>query len=178
MSRTGWHRRIPSLSKRVYTHRVQVRHLVLVLPLGIVLATGCSRSSPAAPSPAAPSNVVNAMQGNWRSIDTASTGSCSNTTFSVTRTGAGTASVTFGASCGASSISVYAVGSVSSDALVWEPEYVGTLSFGPGDIRCGGLPQARGTARPLDESTATLTYSGTLCGAPIGGSVTLSRMGS
>ena len=86
--------------------------------------------------------------GNWRSIDTASTGNCTNIRFSVTRTGAIAASVTFGASCGASSISAYAVGSVSSDALVWQPEYVGTLSVGPGDIRCGGLPQVGGTASP------------------------------
>lgn len=140
----------------------------LVLGTAVALAPACERRSaetPTAPSSTNSTDVVAAMSGTWRSVTGIPAGPCNGITYTVTATGATTASVTYAATCSGVSISGSGSGSANGDTLTWST--TGAAGVCPFSLT--------GTATPTGTSTANVTYTGTVCGLPVTGTSAVSR---
>ena len=106
---------------------------------------------------------MSAFAGTWRS--TAASGACTSTAWTVTPTGETTAAITYSATCGSVPVSGSATGTLSGTTMNW-------TTSGSG----GGCPFAlNGTAVPAGSTDLAMTYTGTVCGAPVSGTDTLRR---
>ena len=112
-------------------------------------------------------NALAALGGTWSSTPaaTATIGMCSATNYSITPTGANTATVTYSATCMGISGSGSGSGTMNGNTLTWTT----TGNAGPCPFSLSG------TAVPSGASDLNVTYSGTVCGAPISGAQLLHR---
>ncbi len=109
---------------------------------------------------------MTAMSGTWRSAAAGTpSGPCSGITYTVTPSGATTASVTYAATCAGIPLSGSGSGTTTGDAIAWST--TGTAGVCPFTLN--------GTAAPGGTSTAKVTYAGTVCGLPVSGSDTVTR---
>lgn len=129
-------------------------------------------ASPTSPSTSASttSSALTALSGTWASSPssagaTAVSGVCSNTQYTVTPVGTDRATVTYGATCMGIAIRGTGDGVASGNTVTWNT----AGSAGP----CGFT--LNGTATPVNNSSARITYSGTVCGMPVSGSEVLTR---
>ena len=144
--------------------------------LGAFSACATEQDAPAAPSGApatiaAPTSTIDSLAGSWKSVTSATpVGPCSVISYTVTPTGASSASVAYQATCGSTGISGSGLGTAAGNMMNWTTDG-SILAVGPAPcaFRLGG------TATPAPDSAVTLTYSGTVCGVPVSGSDTLRR---
>lgn len=146
---------------RIYTGLVR-SVFVSVLLITVCAVAGCRKS------PSAPSNTITLamMAGTWRTT-TAATGACTGITYTITPTSLTTANITFTATCVGVPISGSGTGTLNVTGTTFNWTMSGTA--GP----CAF--SLTGTAVPLNASDLAITYTGTVCGAPVSGSETLHR---
>ena len=157
-----------------------MQRLTPVLLCGVLLgfsACATQQAAPTAPSASAltqtatTTSTADALAGSWSSaLSSGPVGLCSGTTYTVTPTGASSASVTYRAVCGGVTVSGSGSGTVAGTMMNWSAD---------GSIQPAGQSSCAfrlsGTATPAGNSTASLTYAGTVCGFPVSGSETLAR---
>jgi hypothetical protein len=121
-------------------------------------------SSVTSPTPQTPTRtVISAFAGTWRS--TAASGPCTSTAWTITPTADTTAAITYTATCGNIPVSGSATATLSGTTMNW-------TTSGSG----GGCTFAlNGTAVPAGSTDLALTYTGTVCNAPVSGTDTLRR---
>jgi hypothetical protein len=132
--------------------------------LGVLLAfTACDRtSSPSSPTPAP--TAMSSFSGNWRS--TAATGACTAMNWTITPTGATTATIAYTATCAGVPVSGNANGTLNGTTMNWTTN--GTAAV------CSFT--LNGTAVPAASTTdLNVNYTGTVCNTPVSGSDTLHR---
>lgn len=145
------------------------------LAFASVLASACSSSpmaSPTSPSTsAATSSTMAALSGTWASSASSGTSAasassaCSNVQYTVTPVGTDRATVTYGATCMGIVIRGTGDGVASGNTATWNTAgSAGPCSF-----------SLNGTATPVSNSSARITYTGTVCGMPVSGSEVLTR---
>ena len=112
-------------------------------------------------------NALAALGGTWSSTAgaTATAGVCSATNYSITPTGINNATVTYSATCMGISGSGSGSGTMNGNTLTWTT----TGNAGPCPFSLSG------TAVPSGAADLNVTYSGTVCGAPISGAQLLHR---
>ena len=152
------------------SHRVSAVFLCGLLVAFSACAT--QQDAPAAPSTVvATTSTIDALTGSWKSAASATpVGPCSGISYTVTPTGASSASVTYQATCGGGAISGSGLGTAVGNMMNWSTD--GSIP-GAGPAPCAF--RLNGTATPAGNSTVTLTYAGTVCGLPVSGSDTLRR---
>ena len=133
--------------------------------IGVLLLTltACDRTS--TPSNPTTPDPMSAFTGTWRSTSTA--GACTAMNWSVTQTGATTATITYAANCAGVPVTGTANGTLNGTTMNWTTTgtAANTCAFG-----------LNGTAAPATVATdLNLTYTGTVCGVPVSGSDTLHR---
>lgn len=146
-------------------------------------ACAAQQDAPTAPSASAATpaatqtSTVNALTGSWTSAASAAAatsatpaGPCSGTTYTVTPTGESSASVTYRAVCSNVTVNGSGSGTVVGTTMNWATD--GSIQL-VGQSSCAF--RLSGTATPAGNSTASLTYAGTVCGFPVSGSETLAR---
>jgi hypothetical protein len=133
----------------------------------VAMASACARQADMTTSPSSTSSTsaVSALSGTWRSASGVAAGACSGITYTVTPSGATTASVTYTATCSGIAVNGSGSGSANGDTLTWTT----TGTAGPCAFDLNGTAKATGT------STANVNYAGTLCGLPISGTVPVTR---
>jgi hypothetical protein len=151
----------------------------LLASISVVLAavTAACSGNMAGPTPGGSSNesvpsAVTQMAGSWTSqgLSSGATGPCSSVHYSVTPAGSDTASINYAATCAGLSISGTGTAVGTSTNLTWTSDGTALLN---GGVSCGF--HLTGVATPMSASTASITYSGTVCGVPVSGTDTLSR---
>ena len=122
-----------------------------------------SPTPPQTPTPTPTPTVISAFAGTWRS--TAASGPCTSTAWTVTPTSETTAAITYTATCGNVPVSGSAAATLSGTTMNW-------TTSGSG----GGCTFAlSGTAVPAGSTDLAMTYTGTVCNAPVSGTDTLRR---
>ena len=139
---------------------------VLGLSATLLAATACSNGMPTAPS-ADPVNILASIGGTWSSTAAAAAtaGICGAVNYSITPTGANSAAITFSGSCMGITGSGSGSGTVNGNTLTWTT----TGNAGPCPFSLSG------TAVQSGASDLNVTYSGTVCGAPISGAQLLHK---
>ena len=152
---------------------------LLASALILCAASACASqngSVPTAPS-ATPlsatvsSSVLDALSGSWRSASASATaGLCRDITYTLTPTGAASASVDFSATCAGVGVRGAGSGTLSGSTVNWTTT---------GSTVVVGAPACpfslAGTAAHSETVAVKVSYSGTICGVPVSGSDTLSR---
>jgi hypothetical protein len=139
-----------------------VSHKVLIL-IGLTLTLAACDNTPAPSNPT--TSAINGFAGAWRS--TASVGACTSMNWTVTPTGATTATIAYTASCVGVPVSGNANGTlVNGSTMSWTTTgTAGSCSF-----------NMNGTAVPASSTTdLNVTYTGNVCGTNVNGSDTLHR---
>ena len=134
-----------------------------VIAISIATLTACDRTpTPSTPTP----DPMSAFTGAWHS--TATGGACSSIAWSVVQTGAGTATITYVATCAGLPITGAANGTLNGiNTLNWSAN-------GTAATNCAYT--ISGTAVPgTTASDLNVTYTGNVCGTAVSGSDTLHR---
>ena len=138
---------------------------ILGLTLTLFAASACTNGTPSAPSTAG-GDVLSAMSGTWRSTATAVAGICTVTNYTVTPTGANTATISYSATCAGVPVSGTGSGTMNGTTFNWTTSGFATSSCSL---------SLNGTAVPSGTSDLTVAYGGVVCGVPVSGSEILHR---
>jgi hypothetical protein len=145
-----------------------MRGLILygVLICGVALAA-CDRSESDTTTPTTPTPAMNTFTGTWHSTSTTSTtGGCSSTNWTISPTGATTATIAYTATCSGVAVAGTGNATLNGNTLTW-------ATNGTAANNCAfGLS---GTAVPDTAADLRVAYSGTVCGRPVSGTETLRR---
>jgi hypothetical protein len=140
---------------------VNVRFLGL-LGVFLTLAACDHTSTPSNPTPTP--TAMSAFTGTWRS--TATTGACTAMNWTITPTGATTATIAYTATCAGVPVSGNANGTLNGTTMNWTTN--GTAAICPFALS--------GTAAPAASTTdLNVNYAGKVCSTPISGNDTLHR---
>ena len=117
------------------------------------------------------SSVLDALSGSWRSASAVATaGLCRDIAYTLTPTGATSASVDFSATCAGVGVRVAGSGTLSGTTVNW------TTTGSTVVVGAPACPLSlAGTAGQIETVAVKVSYSGTICGVPVSGSDTLSR---
>ena len=141
-----------------------LRLINLVVCCCLFVFTACNSSTPDAPTTTTP--TIDSFTGSWRSASTTSTGACTAMNWSITPTGASSATIAYTATCAGVPVNGTATGTLNGSTLNWATS--GTAANG-----CGyGL---NGTATPDLGTDLRVAYGGTVCGVPVSGTDVLRR---
>jgi hypothetical protein len=135
-----------------------------VIAFAIMTLTACSRtSSPSNPTPTP--DPMSAFVGTWRS--TGAAGACTAMNWSVVQTSPTTATITYATNCAGVPVTGTANGTLNGTTMNW-------TTTGTAANTCAFT--LNGTATPATTaSDLDITYTGTVCGAPVSGRDTLHR---
>jgi hypothetical protein len=126
------------------------------------MSAACDKSTPSAPSNGF---SLSSLSGTWRSAATVSSGVCNNITYTVTPTGATTATVNYTATCVGVPVTGTGSGTLSGSTFSWTTSGVtGACSY-----------SLNGTATPVAAADLNVMYGGTVCGVAVSGSEVLHR---
>jgi hypothetical protein len=124
----------------------------------------CNSSTPDTPTTTTP--TIDSFTGSWRSASTTSAGACTAMSWSITPTGATSATITYSATCAGVPVNGTAAGTLNGSTLNW-------TTTGAAANGCGyGL---NGTATPDLGTDLRVVYGGTVCGVPVSGTEVLRR---
>jgi hypothetical protein len=142
------------------------RRIIAAVVVAIALgASACGRDHDATPTTPTPTSGIALFSGSWTSLPAAAVGVCNTMTYTVAPTGATTGTITYAATCSGVPVSGTGTGTVDGTTLNWTTS--GNAAACPFVLG--------GTAVPDTASTMKVTYTGTVCGAPVSGTDTLRR---
>ena len=132
--------------------------------LGILLTLAACDHTPTPSTPTPTPSALSAFSGTWRS--TATSGACSAMNWTVTPTGATTATIAYTATCAGVPVTGTANGTLNGTTMNWTTN--GNAAVCPFTMNGTAVPGA--TASDLN-----VTYAGTVCSTPVSGADTLHR---
>ena len=148
--------------------------LILCAASACASQNGSTTTSPSAAVSSATTtpSVLDALSGTWRSASASSTpGLCRDITYTLTPTGAASASVDYSATCASVGVRGSGSGTLSGTIVNW-------TTTGNAVVVAGAPPcpfNLAGTVAQGGAATVNVSYSGTICGVPVSGFDTLSR---
>jgi hypothetical protein len=145
--------------------RDRIRLTILALLTAPILFAACGNST--SDTPTTPTPTINSFSGTWRSSTVTSVnGACTSMNWTITPTGATSATIAYSATCSGVAVTGTGNGTLNSNTLNW------TTSGSAANNCSFGLS---GTAVPDSGADLRVTYSGTVCGLPVSGTDTLHR---